>query len=226
MDYSTLKSRVEMYLDRDDVNTTANPYCGYWINDHRLELATQPGIQWPHLWTESYVTTSAGSSDYALPSNYLDHLMVRIGAKDLHPYLEADWNRVVMNDQDDPPDTDEPDGFYMKGETLRLRPPPDGAYTMYMVYYARPTDFSVDTDADFWSNNYPYVLIHGAVILGATFLDDEKKFKIHTSLYDRALMNCLKKEKSKKYRNAVVQVRTYKDFGAVRWNRMLTPHDT
>jgi len=210
-----------MYLDRDDINTAAKPYAGYWINDIRLDLATQ--FNWPHLWTESSVTTIAGSSDYALPTDYLDHLTVRISSKNLHGFMERDWDKVVLEDEDDPPDSDEPDCYYMKGTIMRLRPQPDAAYTLTLVYYARPTDFSADGDTDHWSNNYPYVLIHGAVVLGATFLDDEKKLKIHMALFERAFQACLRKEKAKKYQDVKLQWRTHKDFGASQWRRMLWP---
>lgn len=223
MNFNTLKTRVTMYLDRADINTATNPYAGYWINDVRLELATIH--KWPHLWTEAYLTTSAGSSDYALPTDFLDHLTIRIGDKNLHGYFERDYDKQILDDRDNPRAPGEPEGYYFKGHTIRLRPQPNGAYTMYLVYYARPSDFSEDSDNDHWTNNYPYVLIHGAVALGATFLDDEKKLKIHMALFERALERCLKKEKAKMYQDVKVQVRTWKDYGTAQWRRMLVPQD-
>ena len=223
MQFSTLKSRVEMYLDRSDVNSTANPYCGYWVNDVRLELATQ--LNWPHLWVESYLTTSAGSSDYALPTDFLDHLTVRLDGRILHGYFERDWGKQIMDDASNYPQSAAPEGYYMKGQTIRLRPQPSVSNTMYLVYYARPSDLSGDSDTDFWTNNYPYVLIHGAVVHGATFLDDADTLKVHMALYDRALAQCIKKEKSKKYQDVKIQIRTFKDFGVSQWRSMIVPQD-
>lgn len=206
MNYGKLKQRVTWFLDRTDLTSMVSSF----VNEVRLDIATE--YNWPWLWTDAYLTTEAGSSDYALPDDYLDHLHVLLNKKKLPGYTQRDWDTQMYFDEDWDEPRGEPTEYMIVGQTLRLKPAPDGEYILRLYYYARPPDFTMDYQDDYMSLTYPYMIIHRAVLLGAIFLDDTQKIKMHAPLADKELAKAVKKEKAKKFSDVAVQFRTYKDF--------------
>lgn len=191
------------------------------INDVRRELATgiytdERGkplkVYWPWLYTDAYTTTIAGSSDYALPTDYLDHMEVTMGKKKLHRFTQVDWDNQRLYDYDWAEQRGEPQSFFLLGHMIRLKPPPDGEYTLHLHYYALPSAFSDDLDFDYMSTVYPYLIIHKTVLDCAIILDDRDKIRMHGPLYDTQLRNAIKNERGKKFEQAATVMRTYKDF--------------
>lgn len=191
------------------------------INDVRRELATgiyldhrgkHIKVFWPWMYTDAYTTTTAGSADYALPSDYIDHMEVVIGRKKLHRFTQVDWDNQRLYDYDWVENTGEPQQFFLIGHMLRLKPPPDGAYTMHLHYYALPSAFSQDTDFDYMSEVYPYMIIHKAVVMCAVILDDRDKIRMHGPMFDSIFRSAAKNEIGKKYEQAATVMRPYKDF--------------
>lgn len=208
MDYGTIKARVKMYLDRDDLDT----YITYWVNDVRQQIAVTPEIDWPHLWKTHSFTTTAGSSTYAFPSNILDIQYLMLGSKKLMGIDLVDYSQQVLDDEDDPQDQDEPVYFCVTGASMLLQPPPDAAYNCVLYYYAIPASMSTDSSTDYFITNYPMLVVHEACILGATFLDDEVKLNLHTTLAKREWERALKREKKRTLRDITPVFRTYKDY--------------
>lgn len=197
------------------------------INDVRREIATgiftdERGhplkVYWPWLYTDAYTTTTAGSSDYALPNDYLDHMEVVIGKKKLHRFTQADWDNQMLHDYDWTENAGEPQVFFMLGHMIRLKPPPDGAYEMHLHYYALPSAFSMDADFDYMSTVYPYLIVHKTVLICAIQQDDRDKIRMHGPMYDSQLRMAIKNERGKKFEEAATVMRTYKDFEAAHFH--------
>ncbi len=191
------------------------------INDVRRDLATgiyldhkgKPiKVYWPWLYTDAYTTTTVGESDYALPADYLDHMEVIIGRKKLHRFTQADWDNQRLYDYDWDETNGEPQSFFMIGHMLRLKPPPDGAYELHLHYYALPSAFVADTDFDYMSQVYPYVIIHKTVLTCAVILDDRDKIRMHGPMFDSEFRAAAKNELGKKFEQATTVMRSYKDF--------------
>jgi len=219
LNYGELKQRVTWFLDRTDLTTQISA----WVNDARLQLANpvlpdKTLVEWPWLWTDSYLTTAAGSADYALPSDFLSHLQVLLEKstgqkKKLHGYTQKGWDEQMLSSLSYLESNGEPSEYALIGQTLRLHPPPDAAYILRLYYYARPTAFSSDSQSDYMSNTYPYLIIHRTVLLGAVFLDDTAKIKMHAPLAQKELVDAVLREKDKKHQDVTHVMRTWKDFG-------------
>ena len=217
MNFGELKTRVDWFIDSPSLTAMASTL----INDVRQELATGVFLDergktikayWPWLYTDSYTTTVAGTSDYALPSDYLDHIEIRIGNKKLHRFTQVDYDSQMMYDHDWVESIGEPAQFLLVGHMIRLKPPPDGAYEMHLHYYASPSAFTLDIDSDYMSQIYPYLIIHKTVLMLATQQDDKDKIRIHGPQSDTELRKALRNELGKRRQGAATVMRTYRDF--------------
>lgn len=210
MDYGSIKVRVKRFLDWNGANV--DTYVADWVNDVRQALATTPEIDWQHLWTTETWTTSAGSSDYSLPSDYIDHKLLMLGSKKLFGIGSAEYAHQVLDDEDDPQDQDEPSWYEVRGGKIHLQPPPDAAYTLTLYYYSIPASMSSSSETDYFTINYPMYLVHEAVVMGAVFLDDEKKIALHERESTKQFGRMIRREKKRTQRDRNPVFKSWRDF--------------
>ena len=232
MDYQTLQERVRSYLDnRTDLTTNIQN----WINDTRKDLALKPDRGFSYLYVEATCETSASSARYALPSDYIRHLNIFIGAKKLIRLMPDEFDSVVGVSVDrlstdtasqylyttESMNQSEPDYYIDRGVEFDLYPIPDGTYTLLLKYYAFPEDFTSNTDYDYISTFHFEAVIWGAALRGAMFLDDKEKLGTYAAAYGAAIKEMLKNEKDRYASDNIVRVKTYKDFAPGQLQRIM-----
>ncbi len=232
MNFLTLQSRVVDYLDRTDLTTKIQN----WINDARKDIALKK--KFDYLYEEATCSTSAGSARYALPADYLGHLVVWCGQKKLSRilpreadeltqsdidadsislYLEVEsGSTVLVNDTGYAP----PDYYIDRGMEIELYPTPDDVYTLTLKYYAQPEDFTVNADYDFISTFHFEAIIWGAAWRGAMYLDDEVKKVTYKENYYNAIGEMIQKDQENKLADTRVRFKTYRDYDLTTFKRL------
>ncbi len=226
MDYSTLQSRVCQYLDRSDLTT----HIQNWINDTRKDIALK--YDFDYLYVEATTTTSAGSATYALPTDYMGHLVMMSNSKKLSRIGAREFDELIGIDEATPDSTSvlstesgttsgPPEYYIDRGMQFELFPSPDTAYTITLKYYAQPSDFTIAADSDYISVFHFEAVIFGAALRGAIFLDDVTKIAIFTSAYDTKIKEMVKKEFDKIGKDTHVRWKTWKDYDLDAFKRLM-----
>jgi len=223
-----------MYLDRSDLTTQIQNWINDTRNDIALELAKQE-YSCSFLYTEATLDTVAGSARYPLPSDYLGHLSLFLGTKQLVRLFPVEHEEITADDSDiQSTDSgsaylyltgsnveDEPDYYIDRGMEIDLYPTPDQVYTLTLVYYAQPTPFSQDNDEDYISRFHFETIIFGAALRGAMFLDDTAKIQEFSQAYGSKLAALIASEKKKATSRQKSRMRTWKDYPLEQFKRIM-----
>lgn len=240
MNFSTIASRVEQYMDRKDLHTDCSDSptkIENWINDTRVDLALKHNFR--YLYTEASATCTVGTKRYALPADYLGHLVVwcankklmRVDPREFDELSKTNHDQVVyprsLTVEDgstiDSTTTNGPPDYYIeRGMEFELYPTPDAAYTITVSYYQQPTayDHTQTTAYDYMMIFHYEAVIWGACVRGAMYLDDDANVEKFTKLYDKAITEMLKREQDIKHEDQHYRMKTYKDFDLTQSKRL------
>lgn len=125
----------------------------------------------PFMQTTQTYTLTAGVSDItngsSLPTNFvqaIELILTTSGKEKVLPYWDI---REVEANYPDPDDTSAhpsitPILWYMYGQTAKVFPVPDSAYTLTLRYYKKPTMLSADADVPGLPSEFEELLVAGA----------------------------------------------------------------
>lgn len=137
-----------------------------YINDTQNDIFNE--YQLPFMQATQTYTLTAGTSDITngsgLPTNYvqaIDLIVTTDGLEQVVPYKE------VSNLDEAFPDADGqannyPQFWYYYADTIKLYPPPAGAYDVTLRYYKKPTELSADSDVPEIPSEFGEILVVGA----------------------------------------------------------------
>lgn len=145
--------------------------------------------------TQNYVLTASNSditSGSGLPSNYVQALDIFITTANKEKVLTYRDIREIDGLYTDPTDTTRhtttiPDLWYYFGETIRVFPVPDDAYTATLRYYKKPTALSADADVPDLPSEFEELLVVGAAYRVMQVKDNYDQAGIHQNKYDELL---------------------------------------
>lgn len=225
----TIESRVADYLDRTDVDTEITG----WINDAIKDISTK--FEFDYLFVEASASTTSAVQRYALPSDYMGHLVLMLGTKKLMRLTTREYDEITGDqwDLDSTSSTtsylytvgstrqDEPDYYVDRGMEFDLYPIPDTTYTLTLRYYAQPTEVSSDSEENYIMRFHPDAVTYGAAWRGAMFLDDDQKIANYKGAYDEAIKDMILKEKRKDAQDFHVRMRAFNDYKLSQFKRIL-----
>lgn len=224
MDYSTMKSRVQEYLEfaSSDIATKA----GNWVNDTRKDLALKH--KFGYLLTEAYISMTSGTARYALPTDFLGHLEMflvnqsdtkkraRIYKTQSPGYFADQYFRDAQDGDTTITVGGTPTTYVEYGTEFELHPTPDAtmasSYYIYLWYYAQPTSFSANSDEDHMSRYHFEAIIFGATYRGAMYIDDEYKKQNFKMEYERAIVEMITREKQLNQNDLNPRMKHWRDF--------------
>lgn len=142
MNVGGLQTRVRNRLGTpaDDQGLPVNTLIDF-INEANLQIAMEH--DWPWRFTSATITTAAGDGEYALPTDHLRTRMLRIG--DSRPLRE----RVLFDLEQTFYAADyrgQPTDYTVEGDSILLRPIPDGVYTVSHFYLTVEPALAKDSD--------------------------------------------------------------------------------
>lgn len=235
MNRGTIKDRVRAYLDRTDLDTKIRE----WIEDTRLDLALKYSFK--YLYVEATASTVAGTSKYALPSDYLGHATLWAGAKKLAKITPREFDELTQTDIDAAASPRElttedgsavsttsiqapPDYYVERGMEVELYPTPDAVYTLRIKYYASPTSWAStstdDAQSDYITTFHPEAVIWGTALRGSIYLDDEAKKTNFSAAYDNAVKEMMRREKISETEDQHIRFKTFDDYDLTTFKRM------
>ena len=233
---SDIRSRVRDYLDRSDLDTRIDG----WVNDTRLDLALKYNFR--YLYAESTAPTTVGTARYALPADYLGHLVLWCGAKKLMRVSQREFDELTLTDVDADASPRQlpleggssvtttsiagpPDYYIERGMEVDLYPTPDAVYTLTLRYYAQPATWTVgsstDSSYDYITTFHPEAVIWGVCLRGAMYLDDDQKKATFAAAYKSTVEEMVLRERASLLEDQHARFKTWQDYDLTTFKRMM-----
>ena len=177
--YSDLKTTIANYLARSDLTSVIPDFIRLAEERLRRELRIR------QMLIVATTTTTGGNSKIGLPSDFLEMRDIHLETTPVFtlrykaPNSFYETARVTESGR--------PVDYTILGSDIQLAPVPDTAYTVQMLYYAKPPLLSDSNASNVFLANCPDALLYGALAEAEPYLMNDNRIQVWASLYDRSV---------------------------------------
>ena len=179
--YSDLKTQVANYLGRTDLTSQIPNFISF------AELRLSRDLRIRQMLKTATATMTAGDSTVGLPSDFLQmrDLFINGTPRIAISYLTpSNFTRDSRASE-----SGKPVFYTMRGAEFEFAPVPDAAYTLQMLYYAKPDALSDSNPSNTFLANCPDALLYGALVEAEPYLMNDARTELWTNLYRAAINN-------------------------------------
>lgn len=179
--YSDLKTQVANYLGRTDLTSQIPNFISF------AELRLSRDLRIRQMLKTATATMTAGDSTVGLPSDFLQmrDLFINGTPRIAISYLTpSNFTRDSRASE-----SGKPVFYTMRGNEFEFAPIPDAAYTLQMLYYAKPDALSDSNPSNTFLANCPDALLYGALVEAEPYLMNDARTELWTNLYRAAINN-------------------------------------
>jgi hypothetical protein len=189
--YSELKSTVASYLARNDLTAVIPDFIRLAEERLRRDLRIR------QMLVVATAQTTGGDSTVGLPTDFLEMRDIHVN---LNPVVQLSYKA--------------PNAFYSSGKStlsgkptdytvlaaeFQLAPIPDAAYTLQMLYYAKPALLSDSNASNVFLANCPDALLYAALGEAEPYLMNDARLQTWAALYDRSITAINTSDQSSEY---------------------------
>lgn len=189
--YSDLKTSIAGYLARSDLTSQIPDFITFAENRLRRELRIRQMLK-------SVTTpTVSGDSTVELPADFLEIRDFVALTNPIQP-LSYSSPSALSND----PRASEvgvPKSYTILANEFLLSPPPDGVYTLRMLYFAAPAYLSSTNASNVFLNVAPDALLYASLIEAEPYLMNDARINTWGTMYDRAIASLAKSDEQGQY---------------------------
>lgn len=198
--YSDLKTSVANYLGRSDLTSVIPDFISF------AELRIARELRTRQMLKVTTIATTSGDSTVSLPNDFLEIKDLNIQGNPRTPltYLSpSSFSRDARADESGKP-------FYytILESEISLAPKPDTAYTIEMLYYAKPTVLSTGNTSNVFLVNYPDAVLYASLLEAEPYLINDARSQTWATLYDRAIKNISDADQNSEYSGVPLQIQT------------------
>jgi hypothetical protein len=179
--YSDLKTTVANYLARSDLTSVIPDFIQLAEQRMRRDLRIRQMLK------VVTTTTTAGDSTVALPSDFLQLRDIHLDGNPVYPLQYQAPNAFYRNTRSS--EAGVPRQYTILASEFQFAPIPDTAYTIQMLYYARPDFLSDSNTSNTFLANCPDALLYASLAEAEPYLMNDARVQVWAGLYDRAVVN-------------------------------------
>ena len=177
--YSDLKTTIENYLARSDLTSQIPDFI-------RLgELRLQRDLRTRQMLVVATASTTGNDETVGLPSDFLEMRDIHIKTTPVTSLTYLSPSAFYASARTT--DIGKPVDYTVLGSEIQLAPTPDTAYTLQMLYYAKPQFLSDTNSSNVFLANYPDALLYAALGEAEPYLMNDARLQTWAALYDRAV---------------------------------------
>lgn len=177
--YSDLKTTVANYLGRSDLTSQIPDF----ISLAEIRLSRELRIR--QMLKTATATMTPGDATVGLPSDFLEMRDIYIAG---NPRIAVSYQTPSTFSRNARADESGQPVFYtMRGLEFEFAPVPDAAYTLQMVYYAKPDAMSNTNPSNVFMANAPDVLLYGALLEAEPYLMNDARAQVWNTFYNVAV---------------------------------------
>ena len=186
--FSTLKTAVADYIDRDDISAVGGPI-DQWVSMMEAELYRDLRIR----FMESAFNVTIASQVAALPADFLEAKFLYIDGQPIVA-LQSRAAFDLFNEYPNRAGSGKPKFFAQVGDNLEFGPSPDSGYAVKGTYYALPTDLSTSNETNWLTTNAPDVLLNGTLLQSLSYLGMDERAEIWQRNYSEGFKRLMEQD--------------------------------
>ena len=197
--YSDLQASVASYLGRSDLTTEIPDFIRF------AELRLGRELRTRQMLNSATAPTIANDAKVALPTDFLEIRDLFIQGNPRRPltYMSPSaFSREARADI-----VGLPVFYTILASEFKFAPIPDAAYTLEILYYAKPTFLSNANVSNVFLANYPDALLYGSLIEAEPYLINDARSQLWATLYDRAIKNISDADQGGEYSGIPLQMK-------------------
>ena len=182
--YAELKTSIANWLDRSDLTDVIPDFIALAETRHKRDFKIR------RMETRVTANTIANTEYYTLPDNYIAMRNIKLNTDTKTP-LEF-LTPEIMDRLQAGSSVGKPKAYSIKGNTIQLRPIPDGVYEIEIAYYKTFTALSDSNTTNDMLTHHPDAYLYGALVEAEPYLQNDKRLQVWAGLYDRAKEDIIK----------------------------------
>jgi len=175
--YSELKAAIADWLNRSDLTDSIPDFIALAETRHKRDFKIR------RMETRVTASTVADSEFYSLPDNYVAMRNIQLNTDPKTPleYLTPEqMDRIYAGSA-----TGKPKAFSIIGNNIQLRPIPDSAYQIEILYFKHFTALSDSNTTNDMLTHHPDAYLYGALVEAEPYLQNDKRIQVWSAYYDR-----------------------------------------
>ena len=177
--YSDLKTTVANYLGRSDLTSQIPDF----ISLAEIRLARELRIR--QMLKTVTATMTVNDSTVGIPSDFLAMRDIFVEGQPRNIVNYVSPSAFTRNARAE--DFGLPVFYTMRGQEFEFAPKPDSAYTIQMLYYAKPDPLSDSNQSNAFMANCPDVLLYGSLIEAEPYLMNDARMQTWAQMYSSAV---------------------------------------
>ena len=176
--YSELKAAIADWLNSSDLTDSIPDFIVLAEARHKRDFKIR------RMETRVTANTVADSEFYSLPDNYVAMRNIQLNTDPKTPleYLTPEqMDRIYAGSA-----KGKPRAFSIIGNNIQLRPTPDSAYQIEILYFKHFTALSDSNTTNDMLTHHPDAYLYGALVEAEPYLQNDKRIQVWSSYYDRA----------------------------------------
>lgn len=192
--YSTLKTAIADWLDRDDLSSQIDTFIDLCESQIYRELRIRP------METALSETISGGTA--SVPTGYLELRFAYI-----------DLDRTVWLQMVDPgwiyanyptrASSGRPLYIARDGDSFIFGPYPDSGYTIKGSYYAKLDALSASNETNWFVTNAPDLLLFGSLVAATPYVGDDERAVVWKVQYEEAMRAVMEQDRKERWSTRV-----------------------
>jgi hypothetical protein len=189
--YSELRSTIASYLGRTDLNSQIPAF----ISLAELRLARQLRIR--QMLKTVTTATVPGDKTLGLPSDFIGIRDIYLDTTPKTPLSFLSPSALTRDTMSHEVRT--PKFYTQAGSEFILSPVPDSAYTVVMLYYARPLSLSDSNPSNVFMAVCPDALLYASLLEAEPYLMNDARTQVWSTLYANAVENLSQSDNAAEY---------------------------
>lgn len=188
--YSTLKTAIADWLDRDDLTSQIDTFidlCEAQIY-RRLRIRAM----------ETALSDTIASGVISVPSTYLELINAYIDGSSAEPLQLTTPNHIY---QRYPTRSSQSKPLYIarEGSSFIFGPYPDSTYTIKGLYYASLTALSTSNETNWFTSNAPDLLLFGSLVAATPYIGDDERAVLWKAQYEEAIAEVTRQDRKERW---------------------------
>ena len=196
--YTDLKTSVANYLGRSDLTSIIPDFISFAEIRMARELRTRKML------SSATSAFTAGDAKVALPSDFLQIRDLYVQGNPRFPVSYLSPSAFTRNARAD--DSGKPVFYTTLAAEFMFAPIPDSAYTLEILYYAKPTVLSGSNASNVFLANYADALLYASLLEAEPYLMNDPRIQTWGDLYGRAVKNIVESDENSEYSGIPLQM--------------------
>ena len=195
--YSELQTSIAKYLNRNDLTDNIPDFVTLTEGKLNRDLLIRASV------VRAETTTTSGTAFYNLPSDIIELKNITrdtSSASFALSYLSLESASREYGGVS----SGFPRAYSSVGDTIKLLPTPDAAYTIGINYYQKLVALSDSNTSNIILENYPDLYLFGSCFEGALFLNDTEQSQRFGGIYAKVLQDVMLLEDRAEYSGTVL----------------------